>query len=93
MPSHHLSLASRSTQSKTNQLSDRYKRIYGDGSINSDTISSSSLKQINTKDNKKNHNIRNEIKLSEDEYKWLRPNIDIPIPVRSASNNYNKEEL
>jgi len=93
MPSHHLSLASRSTQSKTNQLSDRYKRIYGDGSINSDTISSSSLKQINTKDNKKNHNIRNEIKLSEDEYKWLRPNIDIPIPVRSASNNYNKEEI
>ena len=93
MPSHHLSLASRSTQSKTNQLSDRYKRIYGDGSINSDTISSSSLKHINTKDNKKNHNIRNEIKLSEDEYKWLRPNIDIPIPVRSARNNYNKEEI
>lgn len=93
MPSHHLSLASRSTQSKTNQLSDRYKRIYGDISINSDTISSSSLKHINTKDNKKNHNTRNGIKQSEDEYKWLRPNIDIPIPVRSARNNYNKEEI
>ena len=93
MPSFHLSLANKSTQSKTNQLSDRYKRIYGDNSINSDTISSSSLKQIPTKENKKNQNIRNEIKLSEDEYKWLRPNIDVPIPVRSANNNYNKEEI